>query len=329
MSTTKNIKAVSLFSGGLDSLLAIKLIQEQNIEVTALAFTSPFFISNKEKKEELKKIAKEHNFKIKFIPLKEDYLKLLKNPKHGYGKNINPCIDCHTFMVKKAKTYAKKINAKFIFTGEVLDERPMSQNKKSLAIVAEDSGLKNKLLRPLSAKLLKETEAEKKGYVDRNKLLAIRGRTRKKQLELVKEFKIKKFQSPGGGCLLTNKEYAAKVKDALQNKPKLKDFEFLKIGRHFRLDKNKIIVGRNKKDNELIVKLKDKSDYIFEVPNCGSPTTLLQGPKTKKAIELAAQLTLTYSDNKEKKSKVKYGKTLSKNILVKQINKEKLANYKL
>ena len=136
------MKAIGLFSGGLDSLLAIKVIQEQGIDVVAVAFRSPFFISNDEKKKKLKETAKRNGFKIKFIEFGKEYLKMLRKPKHGYGKNMNPCIDCHAFMLKKAKELAKKINAKFVFTGEVLNERPMSQNKNSLGVVAKESGLK-------------------------------------------------------------------------------------------------------------------------------------------------------------------------------------------
>lgn len=311
------MKAVALFSGGLDSVLAIKVIQEQGIKVHAVAFTSPFFINEDEKKEKLRKTAKDNNFHIHFIKLGKEYLKLVKDPKHGHGKNMNPCIDCHAFMFKKANSYAKKIKAKFIFTGEVLDERPMSQNKKSLEIVAEEAGLKGKILRPLSAKLLEETEAEKKGFIDRKKLLDIRGRSRKQQFELAKRFKLKEYETPAGGCLLTDIEYSKKLKDLIRyGSLEEPEIIILKAGRHFRFKKNKIIVGRDKEDNNILLKLRSKEDYVFEAKDIPGPVTLLKGPKTKEAIQKAAALTARYSDAKEN-TKVKYG---SKEITSKKID---------
>jgi tRNA-uridine 2-sulfurtransferase len=313
------VKAVGLFSGGLDSLLAIKIVQGQGIDVTAISFRSPFFIAEEEKKKKLEKIAKEQKFNIHFIELKEDYLKLIKNPPHGHGKNINPCIDCHAFMLKKAKKYAKKINAKIIFTGEVLNERPMSQNLGSLKIVEEESGLKNILIRPLSAKLLDITNQEKKGLIDRNKLLNLQGRQRKKQFELAKKYKIKEFETPAGGCLLTCEAYSNKLKDLFNNNLNfsIEDVKLLKFGRHFRIRENKIIVGRNNKDNLALKKLKKSSDLIFEAKDYVGPTTLLQGKKDKISIELAARLTARYSDADKEEVMIKYG---AKEIKVKKMD---------
>jgi tRNA U34 2-thiouridine synthase MnmA/TrmU len=320
------MKAVCMFSGGLDSLLAIKLIQQQGIEIVAVSFRSPFFISE-EKKKKLEKFAKEYNFEIHFIELGNDYLKMIKKPKHGYGRYMNPCIDCHAYMAKKAWEYGEKIGAKFIFTGEVLNERPMSQNKKALHIVERESGLKGKLLRPLSAKLLAETEAEKEGLVKREELLAISGRSRKPQIELAKKFGIKDYETPGGGCLLTYEGYSNKLRDLFLNKKKitLDEIRILKFGRHFRLGKNKIIVGRDEKDNEQLKSIKNKSDLIFEAKDCMSPVTLLQGPKTKKAIEIAASLTARYSDSKEDEVIIEYGKEkLNKQISINKIKEEEI-----
>ncbi len=310
MKAKQKIKAAALFSGGLDSLLAIRLIQEQGIDVTAVAFISPFFISDEQKKKELEAKAKKLKFEIKFIELGTYYLRVVRKPKYGYGKNINPCIDCHAFMLKKAKQYAKKLNAKFIFTGDVLDERPMSQNRQSLAIIEKEAGLKGKLLRPLSAKLLPETWAEKKGFVDRNRLMGIRGRGRKPQFALANKFKINKYESPGGGCLLTSEAYANKLKDLFKHNKKvnLDDVKLLKIGRHFRKGKNKIIVGRNKEDNEQLLKSKQKTDLKFEAKGIMGPTALLKGKPNKSSIELAASLTARYSDAEQDKVLIQYGK---------------------
>ncbi|MBD3355256.1 DUF814 domain-containing protein [Candidatus Woesearchaeota archaeon] len=319
------MKAIALFSGGLDSLLAIKLIQEQGIDVTAVSFTSPFFIRTEQKKEKLRKIAKKYNFKIMFIELKEDYLKLVRNPPHGHGKNMNPCIDCHAFMINEARKYAEKIKAEFVFTGEVLDERPMSQNAGSLKIVAKQAGLYGKLLRPLSAKHMKETEAEKTGVVDREKLGDIRGRGRSKQFELAEKYGIKEFETPGGGCLLTYEAYSNKLRDLFEHKKRVseEDIRILKFGRHFRKGDNKIIVGRDEEDNKKLLKLKKKSDYVFELRDDVGPVTLLKGPKTKKAIELAASLTISHSKIKE--GIVSYGQDkLNKEVLVSKIKREQI-----
>jgi len=317
------MKAIALFSGGLDSLLAIKLIQSQGTEVIAVAFRSPFYIASEEKKKKLEKVAKKNKFKIKFIEFGKDYLKLIRKPKYGYGKNLNPCIDCHAFMLKKAKKYANKINASFIFTGEVLNERPLSQNRQSLDIVEKESGLKGKLLRPLSAKLLPKTEAEKKKIVNRNKLLDISGRSRKRQFKLARKFGIKEFETPAGGCLLTNKEYSNKLRDLFNNNKKidLDDIKLLRVGRHFRVRKNKIIVGRNEKENKALLKSKQKSDIILEVKDYVGPITILKGKLTKKAIQLAASLTARYSDAKRHKVIVRYYKGKIKREVV--VNKLK------
>lgn len=325
------MKALGLLSGGLDSTLAVKLILDQGIDVIAVNFTSPFCLCGRGGCGAVE-VAKKFKIPIKVIRKDKDYLKVVRNPKHGYGKNMNPCIDCRIFMLKKAKKYAKKIGASFIFSGEVLDERPMSQHRKALDIIEKEAGLNGKILRPLSAKLLPKTEAEKKGLVDREKLLDIRGRSRKRQIKLAKNLKITDYPCPAGGCLLTYKEFADKVRDLFKHKRRvsMKDINLLKIGRHFRFGKNKIIVGRNKEENEQLLRMKEKDDYYFEVPDCGSPITILQGPKTKKAIEKAAALTAHYSDEKEKKILVKYGlKKLSKSIEVSPLSEKKIENLRI
>jgi len=323
------MKALGLFSGGLDSILAVKLILEQGIDIEAINFVTPFFICEK---IGVVKIAKRLDIPLKVINIGEEYFKILRKPKHGFGKNMNPCIDCRILMLKKAKEYAKKIKASFIFTGEVLNERPMSQNKKALYIIDKEAGLEGKVLRPLSAKLLPETEAEKKGWVDREKLLAIQGKQRKTQIELAKKFRINDYPSPSGGCLLTYKEFSNKVKDLFKHKKKIsiEDTDLLRIGRHFRLGKNKIIVGRNEKENEQLLKMKGKGDYYFEVRDFMGPITILKGPKTKQAVEKAAGLTVRYSDVKEKKVLVNYGKEkLNKTIIVKPISEEDIEKMRI
>jgi tRNA-specific 2-thiouridylase len=312
------VTALALFSGGLDSILAIKLILKQGIDVVAVNFANPFHSCAKDECG-VTEAVKQLGIPLKVVDLGDEYLKLVRNPKHGYGKNINPCIDCRIYILKKAKKYAEEIGADFIFTGEVLDERPMSQHFSALKIVEEESGLKGKILRPLSAKLLPETVIEKKGLVDREKLLGIRGRSRKPQLKLAEEFNIKEYPSPAGGCLLTCSEYADKLRDLFKHKKRcsVADVSLLSVGRHFRLGKNKIIVGRNEAENNVLTVKKARNDYYFEVPDIGSPVTVLQGAKTKNAIRKAAALTAFYSDAKSSKVTVNFGRDrLIKSITV-------------
>jgi tRNA-specific 2-thiouridylase len=320
------MKALALLSGGLDSTLAVKLMLNQDIEVEAINFITPFCLCKKGCSGAAQ-VAKTLRIPLKIVSVDKDYLKILRKPKYGYGRNMNPCIDCRIFMLKQAKKYAKETGASFIFTGEVLDERPMSQHQKALSIIEKETGLEGKILRPLSARLLPETEAERKGWADRAKLLDIRGRSRKKQIALAKEFAITDYPCPAGGCLLTYKEYADKLRDLFEHKKRisLKDVQLLKIGRHFRLGRNKIIVGRNENENKLLIQQKANGDYYFEAQNCGSPITLLQGPKTTKAIETAARLTAYHSDQKAGEVVIKFGKeSLDKSVMVAVPSKEEV-----
>jgi len=325
------VKALALFSGGLDSTLAVKLILDQGIDVEAINFATPFGACKKGENSAAE-TAKKLGIPLKTVFLGREYLRIVRKPKYGYGKNMNPCIDCKILMFRKAKKYAEAIGAQFIFTGEVLDERPMSQHFKALMLIEDEAGLKGKVLRPLSARLLQETEAEKRGLVDRNKLLDIRGRSRKRQIALAKEFGITDYEWPSGGCLLTYKEFSGKLRDLLTHKKRvsMRDLELLQVGRHFRLGKSKIIVGRNEQENQLLLKLKAEKDFYFEAQGCGSPITLLQGSKTKEAIEKAAQLTAYYSDQKTGKVLVKFGREkLEKQIIVEAISREEVEQLRI
>ncbi len=323
------MKALGLLSGGLDSILAVKLMLDQDIDVVAINFITPFQISERKCVHE---ITKKFKIPLKIVELGEDYLKIIKKPKFRYGKHMNPCIDCRIFMLKKAKAYAKKIGASFVFTGEVLDERPMTQTRKALELIEKESSLKGKLLRSLSAKLLSKTEAEEEGWVNREKLLDIGGRRRGRQMELAKEFGIDNYPTPGGGCLLTYKEFAKKLRDLLDYKKRvsMNDINLLKIGRHFRFEKNKIIVGRDKEENKQLLKFKQPNDYYFEVPGYGSPITILKGPKTRMAIKIAASLTARYSDSRERNILVNYGKEkLNRSITVSPLTEREIKNFRI
>ncbi|UZE93928.1 MAG: tRNA 4-thiouridine(8) synthase ThiI [Candidatus Pacearchaeota archaeon] len=323
-------KAIALLSGGLDSILAVKLLQDQKIEVITINFSSSFF-------SEKKALEATRQLKTKLIRVDlnkgkdfQEYIKMIKRPRHGYGSAVNPCIDCKIFMFKKAKQVMKKEKAAFIVTGEVLNERPMSQTKHALMLIEKEAGLKGKILRPLSAKLLPKTEAEKKKFVDRNKLLAIEGRRRIQQIVLAKKYKIS-YPTPAGGCLLCEKVFASKLIDLFKHKKKIepRDIELLKIGRHFRYKKNKIIIGRNEQENKKLMKL--AKNLIFEVKDWPSPITLLEGKVNKRSIQLAAALTAPHSDAKhEKKCIVRYGKRkLNKSIEIFPINKEKVEKLRI
>jgi tRNA U34 2-thiouridine synthase MnmA/TrmU len=293
----KNSKALGLFSGGLDSILAVKVIQAQGIAVTGITFTSPFF-SDKAARKAVEFLG---------IPLiVEDittaHLELVKNPRYGHGKAFNPCIDCHLYMVKRAGLVMEREGFKFIFTGEVLGERPMSQNKGSLDLIGRKSGYIGQLVRPLSAKLLPPTDAELQGWVDRDKLLDIAGRGRKRQFALAKEFGITEYPTPAGGCLLTDQGFAQRLEDLFQHQPDaaISDIHRLKVGRHFRLaDTAKLVVGRNSRENDLLVKYRQPDEYLLYCEECPGPYGILAGIDAAAHLDEAMRICLAYGDGQE------------------------------
>ncbi|PMQ01566.1 MAG: tRNA 4-thiouridine(8) synthase ThiI [Dictyoglomus sp. NZ13-RE01] len=291
-------RALALLSGGLDSLLAVSLIQRQGIEVIGIFFYTPFF-----NPENAKKSAEFLGIPLKIIDITEEYLEILKKPKYGYGKNMNPCIDCHAFMIRKTFELLKEFSADFIITGEVLGERPMSQNKNSLKLVEKYSGAEDYILRPLSAKLLPPTKPEREGLVIREELLNIQGRSRKVQLQLAKELGLKEIPTPAGGCLLTEPQFSKKLKDLLNHKEDItrRDLELLKIGRHLRLSPDiKVIVGRQKEENEKLINLFGEKDTLFKAKD---PSAVLLIPdkivEEEKDKVLIAKIAVYYSDHKE------------------------------
>jgi len=298
----EKIKALLLFSGGLDSLIAAKLLQEQNIELFGLTFNSPFFGL-----EQAKESAKQIVLSLKIIDISKEQLKIVKKPKYGYGKNMNPCLDCHILMLKKAKEIMEKEGYAFVATGEVLGERPMSQNRRALNLVKKESGLNGYLLRPLSAKLLEPTIPEEKGWVDRDELLDIKGRSRKKQMELAEKFGLKEYPSPAGGCLLTDPQFSERLKKLLDKKPEasLNDIELLKYGRRFWENDNLIIVGRHKEDDENILDLAQEDDILIELKDYPGPTTLIRGKNPERSLQKGAELTKYYSTKTRKLKEVK------------------------
>ena len=306
----KKIKAVLLFSGGLDSILAAKILRKQKIKILAITFKSYFF-----NEKIAKKAAKEIKLPLKVIDFSKEHLKIVKKPKYGYGKTVNPCIDCHILMLKFAKRIMRERKYDFVATGEVLGERPMSQNPKALKLVEKESTLSGFLLRPLSAKLLKKTVPEIKKWINREKLLNISGRSRKKQIALAQKFRIKWYPTPAGGCLLTDLEFGKKLKELLKIYPKFNgnDIELLKLGRHFWKDKIKIIVGRDEKEDKKVKKLAKKFDILIEMKKYPGPLTLIRNYKKtkipKKILEKAKELTKYYSTKARDKIDVKFKET--------------------
>ena len=289
-------KALVLFSGGLDSMLAVKLMLEQGLDVEAVNFTTPFYICDESL---IDRFSEELRIKVHKVFLGDEFLRIVENPRYGYGSQMNPCIDCRILMFRKAKELADKIGADFIVTGEVLDERPFSQRREAMLLIERASGLEGKILRPLSAKLLPESEPEKKGLVDRSKLLAIRGRRRSPQMELAKKMGLREYLNPSGGCLLTDPQFARRLRDHLkcEGRLTLEAVELLKVGRHFRLDNVKIVVGRNREENLILSRIAEKMGVTrLKVKGYKGPITLYLGMEKPEFIEKAAALTARYSD---------------------------------
>jgi tRNA U34 2-thiouridine synthase MnmA/TrmU len=288
------MKTLCVFSGGLDSMLAAELIRAQGIDVLALFFETPFFTPEKALKS-----AKSIDLPFKIVNITERHLEIVKNPIHGYGGNMNPCIDCHTLMFRVAGEMLENEDVSFVISGEVLGQRPMSQNKSSLSLISRESGLDGLLLRPLSARLLPETIPEKKGWVDREKLMDIQGRTRKPQIQLAKKLGIEDYPSPAGGCILTDRTFSRRLRDLLSSKetPEVREIELLKLGRHFRVSQHaKLVVGRNKKENKEIRALARDGDFLLSTISVPGPTALLADSRSENFLKTAAEITASYSD---------------------------------
>ncbi len=300
---SKKPRALVVFSGGLDSILAVKILQEQGINVTALTFVSYFFDA-----ESAKNSAGEAGVKLIAKDFSDIHLKIVEKPKHGYGKVMNPCIDCHALMFKEAWKIAEEKGFDVLASGEVLGQRPLSQVKPALARVEKEADLKGKILRPLSAKLLPETIYEERGIVDREKLESISGRGRKKQMALAKKLGIKNYPTPSGGCRLTESGFSEKLKKLLENRkePNKSDFELLKLGRHFWFDNFCIVVGRNEEDNEKINDFSRKGDIIVvRKNNKPGPTVLVRKYNSnykfdERATEEARKLLFKFSKSRAK-----------------------------
>jgi tRNA-specific 2-thiouridylase len=294
---TKTIRALGLFSGGLDSMLAAAVLRAQGIDVTLVTFVTPFFGAARARES-----AAHLGLPLMEVDLTEKYLPLIYDPPHGFGRGHNPCIDCHTLMLREAGALMAAAGFDFLFTGEVLGQRPMSQNRGSLNLIARESGFADLLLRPLSAKSLKTTQPEIQGWVDRDRLLNLSGRGRKPQLALVQEFGITRFPAPAGGCLLTDPRYATRLKELLRHVPEATrgDLELLKYGRHFRLPGGaKAVVGRIQRENEAIETLLSSGDFLLKVEQYPGPLVLGRGVESEEDLAAVAGLAAAYSDAPE------------------------------
>lgn len=275
-------------------MLASEIVRGSGIEVQAVCFETPFFTAAKAKES-----AEAINLPIKIIDITKSHLHMVKNPKHGYGENMNPCIDCHALMFRTAGEMLETENAHFILTGEVLGQRPMSQTRQALSIIDAESGMKGLILRPLSAKRLPPSIPEEKRWIERDRLMGFSGRSRKPQMELAKNLNITRYPSPGGGCLLTDKVFSRRLRDLLSSDSGFgrRDIELLKFGRHFRIGpETKVIVGRNRAENQSIHLLSERNDLLLNAISVPGPTVLVTGRIGPGAEELAAMMTVSYSD---------------------------------
>ncbi|MGD8530131.1 MAG: tRNA 4-thiouridine(8) synthase ThiI [Syntrophobacterales bacterium] len=288
------VRALGLMSGGLDSMLAVRVLLDQGIEVTGITFQTPFFGP-----EGAQKAADQLGIALRVVDIGEVHLEMLKNPKYGYGSQMNPCIDCHALMLRAAGRIMDKEGFDLLSTGEVLGQRPMSQRKDALRAVEKLSGYGGYILRPLSARLLPETIPEREGKVDRQRLLDIRGRSRKRQMALASRYSLKEYPSPGGGCILTKAGFADRLRDLLatQENVGLHEVELLKWGRHLRLSGGRrLVVGRVHGDNLKLQELAREEDLLLRVKGVPGPTGIMAAMAGEEEVELAAHIVAAYSD---------------------------------
>jgi len=312
----KRMKALSLLSGGLDSILAAKIIKDLGIEVMGVNFYNGFCIENVHRQVRgpsscYAPLKAGHSIEVpvELMNVADEYLRVVKYPEHGRGSAMNPCIDCRIFMLKEAKLLLEELGAEFVVTGEVLGQRPMSQHYRALMQIQEESSLGDRLLRPLSAKLLPDTLPVKKGWIDRDDLYDIKGRSRGRQLDLAKRYGVTAYSQPAGGCcLLTEKRFGDRLRDAFTHKGKeemrIEDFEILKAGRHFRLSKTtKVIIGRDDHENRFLEQFEEGRWKIMILDHPG-PLALVEGDpaegeEVQSQLQLAVRLTARYSDGKD------------------------------
>jgi len=302
-----------LYSGGLDSTLAILQMMKYGVEVEAITFMTHFGCDATDSSScgsDPFPAAHKFGFKVKLAHLGQKFIDIVKNPRYGHGKNMNPCIDCRLTMIGEVYHYMKMAGGDFVITGEVLGQRPMSQRRFTLDLIAKQCGLEGRLVRPLSGRLLPPTLPEKEGLIERQWLLDIQGRSRKRQMQMAREFDLTEYPSPAAGCLLTDKRYSDRLRDLLRHNPEtdFNDLNLLRIGRHFRLSPTtKLIVGRDEMENNMIETLFLENDVLLEASDFKSPLGLLRGRGVVEDLENAAAIMARYCDGKnEGRLAVKY-----------------------
>ena len=292
-------RAVALISGGLDSVLAAKVIMEQDFEVIGLYFTSAFSKSyGHERDTHAALVSKAIGIDLRILDMGQEYIDLVRNPVYGYGKHINPCMDCKIFMLRRAKVVMQEVNAPFVITGEVLGQRPMSQRRDALHVIERDGDMKGMVLRPLSAKLLPPTKAEQSGLIDRERLLGVSGRSRNVQLRLAERYGIRGYSTPAGGCLLTDKNFSDKLRDLFDDRQTVipSDVRLLTLGRHYRIDAGiKIVLGRDNHENQALIGLASSGYHLFMPYNFPGPVALLSGDPSQEIKQTIGRLIITYS----------------------------------
>jgi len=314
----ETIKAVALISGGLDSMLAAESVKRLGIEVYGVNFYTGFgsveqrmrvdgeksAASNKKLESSAQKTSIELGIPVETLDISKPFLEMVTNPKHGYGANVNPCIDCKIMMLRQAHKYMAQIGAKFLITGEVVGQRPMSQHRNTMRRIEKEAGVAGIVLRPLSAKILEPSLAETEGYIKREDLFAISGRGRSPQLKLTNEFGIKNFPKPGNDCcFLIDQSYAARFFDLMKHRQvksvSMEDVIRLRLGRHFRIkETHKIIIGRNEAENNLLEKYAGENmAQIKAVVEIG-PVSLVEGAFDESDIALASSITAGYGKGK-------------------------------
>lgn len=297
--TRPRAKAVGMISGGLDSTIAARIVKDLNVEVHGIYFAMPWGCCDKGKAQAAADIL---GIELVILQLDERYLKMVENPKYGYGSALNPCVDCRIHMFSRAKQYMESIGADFVFTGEVIGQRQMSQLRHSMKWVEEGSGLQGKLLRPLCAQLLEPTIPETNGLIDRSKLLRINGRSRAEQRKMAENFNITDYPNPAGGCLLTDKNFARRMKDTFKyGYRNFRETVALKWGRHYRIDENfKLILGRNEEENMALKSYAHPDDHVMELQDRMGPTLIIKGTSpTPEILSTAAGLIKKYSRYKD------------------------------
>lgn len=298
------MKAIILLSGGLDSTIAAELMSREGLELFAVNFKTPFCLCDRRSSglgcgSHAKRVADSLGIEVRMINAAKDFFEVLKEPEHGYGANINPCIDCRILFFKKSKELMDEVGASFIITGEVLGQRPMSQFKRQMDLIEKEAGLVGLVVRPLSAKLLPATIPEKMGWINRDRLLDIEGRSRKPQISLAKDLGMNDYPCAAGGCLLTDPAYARRVRDLINHDQlDLNNVELSKFGRYFRLSNEaKLIVGRDENENQRLLALARDRDYIFEPVSIKGPIAIGRGAFSTELIDAACRIVARYSDH--------------------------------